>query len=113
MEYMTGICWCLLAQQPAQDPKAGMLQMVGMIAIMGFMFYFALWRPQQKKAKEQEALIKALRPGDKVVTGSGICGVIVSVKEKTASLRSADSKLEVLKSAITQVIERDTTNGQN
>ena len=48
---MTGISWCLLAQQSAQDPKAGMIQMLGMIAIMGFMFYFALWRPQQKKAK--------------------------------------------------------------
>ena len=110
---MTGISLSLLAQQPAQDPKAGMLQMVGMIAIMGFMFYFALWRPQQKKAKEQEALIKALKPGDKVVTSSGICGVIVSVKDKTASLRSADSKLEVLKSAITQVVERSTGESQN
>jgi preprotein translocase subunit YajC len=87
--------------------------MVGMIAIMGFMFYFALWRPQQKKAKEQEALIKALKAGDKVITSSGICGVIVSVKDKTASLRSADSKLEVLKSAITQVIERTESDNQN
>jgi preprotein translocase subunit YajC len=110
---MTGISLILLAQQPAQDPKAGMLQMVGMIAIMGIMFYFALWRPQQKKAKEQEALIKALKPGDKVITGSGICGVIVSVKDKTASLRSADSKLEVLKSAITQVVERSASDNQN
>jgi preprotein translocase subunit YajC len=110
---MTGISWSLLAQQPAQDPKAGMLQMVGMIAIMGFMFYFALWRPQQKKAKEQEALIKALKAGDKVITSSGICGVIVSVKDKSASLRSADSKLEVLKSAITQVIERSESDSHN
>ena len=110
---MTGISLSLLAQQPAQDPKAGMLQMVGMIAIMGFMFYFALWRPQQKKAKEQEALIKALKAGDKVITSSGICGVIVSVKEKSASLRSADSKLEVLKSAITQVVERSESDSHN
>jgi len=113
IENMTGISWCLLAQQSAQDPKAGMIQMLGMIAIMGFMFYFALWRPQQKKAKEHEALVKALKAGDKVVTSSGICGVIVSVKDKTASLRSADSKLEVLKSAIAQVIERSTSNDQN
>ena len=110
---MTGISWSLLAQAPTQDPKAGMLQMVGMIAIMGFMFYFAFWWSQQKKQKEHEALLKTLKAGDKVVTSSGICGVIVSVKDKTASLRSADSKLEVLKSAISEIIERAESNSQS
>lgn len=111
---MTGIVWNLLAQQPTtQDPKAGMLQMGGMIAIMAFMFYFALWRPQQKKAKEHAALMKAIKAGDKVVTSSGILGVIVSVKDKSVSLRSADAKLEVLKSAITEVLERADSGTQS
>jgi len=79
---------------------------VGLLLIMGFMFYFAIWRPQQKKAKQHETLMKALKPGDKVVTASGICGVIVSVRDKTVSLRSSDAKIEMLKSAITDVIER-------
>jgi preprotein translocase subunit YajC len=83
-----------------------MLQLVGMIAIMGFMFYFALWRPQQKKAKEHAAMLQGVKPGDRVVTSGGLCGVVVALKDKTVSLRSAESKIEVLKSSISEVIER-------
>jgi preprotein translocase subunit YajC len=103
----------MLAQQTVPDSRGATLQLVGMLAIMGFMFYFAIWRPQQKKQKEHDALMKTLRPGDKVVTSSGICGVIVSVKEKTVSLRSADAKLEVLKSAVTDVVERAASPDQS
>ncbi len=105
MTDMTGISWALLAEG-APDPRAGLVSTGGMILLMGVMFYFALWRPQQKKAKEHEALIKSLKPGDKVITSGGICGVVVSVKEKTASVRSADAKFELLKSAITEIVER-------
>lgn len=69
-------------------------------------FYFALIRPQQKKAREHEALVKALGKGDKIVTNSGIVATVVSVKERTLSIRSEDTKLEILKSAVSQVTER-------
>jgi len=78
------------------------------VFLLLFAFYFALWRPQQKRAKKHEDLLKTLRAGDKVTTTSGIVGVIVTVKERSVSLRSADSKLEVLKTAISDVLERDT-----
>jgi preprotein translocase subunit YajC len=71
-------------------------------------FYFALIRPQQRKAKEHERLIKAIGKGDKIVTSSGIVGTVVGVKERTVSIRSEDAKLEVLKSAVTEVTERST-----
>jgi len=103
----------LLAQATAPDSRAAMAQMIGLLAIMGFMFYFAIWRPQQKKAKQHDTLMKTLKAGDKVVTSSGICGVIVSVREKTVSLRSADAKLELLKSAITEVVERAESPSQS
>lgn len=96
----------VLAQQPQQNPQAALLGPLGMFAIMGFMFYFALWRPQQKKAKEHAALIKALKPKDEVLTNSGIVGVIVSVKDKTVVVRSEDAKLEVLRSAVTEIVKR-------
>lgn len=102
-----------LAQQTTPDPRAGTLQLVGMMAIMGLMFYFAIWRPQQKKAKEHDALMKSLKPGDKVVTSSGICGVVVGLRDKTVSLRSADAKLEVLKSAVTEITERAESGNQS
>ena len=73
---------------------------------MFVMLYFVLLRPQQKKAKQQEALLKAIRPGDKIITSSGIVGVVITVKEKTLSIRSADAKLEITKAAVADVTER-------
>jgi preprotein translocase subunit YajC len=96
-----------LAQQQTQpSPQAQLWGPLGMFAIMGFMFYFALWRPQQKKAREHAALVKALKPKDEVVTNGGVVGTIVSVKEKTIVLRSEDAKFEVLRSAVSEVIKR-------
>ena len=99
----------LLAQAPSgttQDPRAQMFTTIGMMVLMGVMFYFVLIRPQSKRAKDQANLLKALKPADKVVTSSGIVGVVIAVKERTVSLRSADAKLEVLKSAVTEITER-------
>ncbi len=88
------------------DPRGQMLGTVGMLVIMIVMFYFVLIRPQQKKAKEHANLLKTIRAGDKVVTTSGILGVIITVKEKTVTLRSADAKFEVTKPAIAEIVER-------
>ena len=76
------------------------------LALLFVVFYFALLRPQQKKAKDHAELLKTVRPGDKVVTTGGIVAVIVSVKEKTLSVRSADAKFEITKSAIAEITER-------
>src|SRR5947209_16793455 len=85
------------------DPRAQTFTSFAMIAIMFVMLYFVLLRPQQKKAKQQEALLKAIRPGDKIVTSGGIVGVVITVKEKTISIRSADAKLEITKAAVADV----------
>ena len=90
----------------AQNQTAQMLQMLGTFAILGIMFYFVLIRPQQKRAREQEKLLKALKPGDKIITNGGILGIVVAVKDKSVSIRSADTKLEVLKSAVTEITEK-------
>jgi preprotein translocase subunit YajC len=49
---------------------------------------------------------KNIKPGDKILTSGGIVGVVVGVKEKSLSIRSADAKLEILKSAVTDITER-------
>lgn len=88
------------------DPRGQALYTVLMLVIMVVMFYFVLIRPQSKKAKEHQQLLKTVKPGDKVVTSGGIVGVVVTVKEKTLSIRSADSKFEVTKAAVTEITER-------
>ena len=94
--------------QPAgegQTPAPFYVQMFPFI-LMIVVFYFILIRPQQKKAKQHAELLKQIKPGDKVLTSSGIIATVVTVKEKTVSIRSADTKLEILKSAISDVTER-------
>jgi preprotein translocase subunit YajC len=95
-----------LAQNTVQDPRGQTLYLVLVVATMGFMFYFGIFRPQQKKQKEHERLLKNLKRGDKVVTSGGIVGIVVGLKEKTVCVRSEDAKLELLKSAVSEVVER-------
>jgi preprotein translocase subunit YajC len=76
------------------------------LILLVVVFYFAIMRPQQKRQKDQAALLKAVRPGDKILTSSGIVGVVITVKEKTLSIRSADSKFEITKSAVAEITER-------
>jgi len=68
-------------------------------------FYFLLIRPQQKQARQQDEMRKAIKKGDKIVTTSGILAVVVGVKDRTLSVRSEETKFEILKSAVAQVVE--------
>ena len=95
-----------------QDPKAQMIQMISMFAIMGVMFYFLLIRPQSKQKKEAENLLKNLKTGDKVLMTSGIYGIIANVKEKAFVVKIAENvKIEVLKSAVSSVVQKDAESG--
>ena len=98
----------------------------GLIGLLPFVlifviFYFLLIRPQQRRQKlaqqERETMLKALRPGDKVVTTGGIYGTIVAVREKddTIQLRIAQSvSVEAERSAIArlQVAEKEAEAGK-
>jgi preprotein translocase subunit YajC len=77
-----------------------------------FAFYFAILRPQQKRQKHHDELMKTIKAGDRVTTSSGIIGIVVTVKDKSVNIRSADTKLEVLKSAISEITERGGESSQ-
>ncbi|MBQ7752194.1 MAG: preprotein translocase subunit YajC [Treponema sp.] len=71
-------------------------------------FYFFLIRPQNKKQKETEKMLAALKKGDKVITIGGIHGTISSVKEKTVIVKVDENvKLEFNRSAISSVEKTD------
>ena len=86
---------------PPQNPIMAFLPMILLVVV----FYFILIRPQQKRAKELAKLVDSIKSGDKVVTASGIVGVVITVKDKIVSLRSADAKLEVTKASISEILE--------
>jgi preprotein translocase subunit YajC len=78
-------------------PAGGFLGFVPLI-LMFVIFYFLLIRPQQKRAKEHQDMISALKTGDKVITSGGIHGVISKVEETDVILEIAEkTKIKVTK----------------
>ncbi len=76
--------------------------------VMIVMFYFLLIRPQQRQRKEQAARIAALQSGDKVVTSSGLHGIVHNVKEHTVVIKVAEgTMLEFDKNAVAHVHKKD------
>jgi preprotein translocase subunit YajC len=68
------------------------------------MVYFAMIRPQMQASKAKADTIKTARTGDKIVTSSGIHGLITNVKDTTVIVKVADNvKLEIEKSHIEKI----------
>jgi preprotein translocase subunit YajC len=86
---------------------SGIEQFVPLILIFGIM-YFLLIRPQQKKLKNHQAMVAALRRGDQVVTQGGIIGKVVKVKDDgELEIEIADGvKVRVIQSTIANVINK-------
>ncbi|MES2920890.1 MAG: preprotein translocase subunit YajC [Verrucomicrobiota bacterium] len=100
------ICFILAETPPPANPMGSQFIMFGLMAVM---FYFLLIRPQQRQRKEIAARIAALQSGDKVVTTSGIHGIIHNVKEHTVIIKVAEgTMLEFDKAAVAVVHKKDT-----
>ena len=91
--------------QPAQNGIGSILMLVAFFAI----FYFLLWRPQAKRAKDQRALLSSLAKGDEVVTAGGLMGRISQIKDDVILLNLTDTvEVSVQKSAVTAVLPKGT-----
>ncbi len=66
------------------------LGLVGPFVLMFVVFYFLLIRPQQKKTKTRNSMLKALKKGDKVVTIGGLHGTITEISDDIVVLRVND-----------------------
>lgn len=95
------------AQASAQGGSP--LSMVLMFAVFFLFFYFVMWRPQSKKAKDHRDLINSLTKGDEVVTSGGILGKISKITEQYVALAIHNSsEIIVQKSAITAALPKGT-----
>ena len=75
------------------------------IFLIFIIFYLFIIRPQNKKQKETEKMIAALKKGDKIVTIGGIHGTVAQTKEKTVIVKVDDNaKIEFSRSAIASVV---------
>ena len=91
---------------PVSPEPPNMLMSLAPLALVFVVFYFLLIRPQQKKLKETQEMIGALKQGDEVLTASGILGRITGITEKVATVEVADNvRIKMLKSQISQVVK--------
>ena len=101
---MSFISFLQTAASSKSSTVGGLMSFLPFVIII-VIFYFFLIRPQNKKQKETEKMINALKKGDKVVTIGGIHGVVSSTKEKTVIVKVDDNtKLEFNRSAIATVV---------
>jgi preprotein translocase subunit YajC len=71
-------------------------------------FYILMIRPQQRRAKEHQAAINAVKKGDDVITGGGIRGRVTKVSDDEAEVEIAQGvKIRVIKSTISTVVRPD------
>lgn len=96
----------LFAMAPQQGGDGGsLISTLIMFGSIFAIFYFMIIRPQQKKAKERDALLNSLKKGDKVITASGIHGSIAGLDDATALIDVGNNtKIKMERSAISQVV---------
>jgi len=74
------------------------------LVLIFVVFYFLMIRPQQKRLKEQQAAIAAVRKGDSVVTAGGIVGKVTKVEEMFVEVEiAANTRIRVVKATLSDV----------
>lgn len=100
----------LLMAAPGADGSAGSGSIVPTLVTFGLVFvifYFLIIRPQNKKKKDAENMLKTLKKGDRIVTIGGIHGTIQSIKDDTVVVKiDGTTKLTFSRSAISSVVEQ-------
>ena len=87
------------------SPQGGTFTMILTFGLVFVIFYLFIIRPQNKKQKDTEKMISAIKKGDKIVTIGGIHGEVSSTKEQTVIVKVDENcKLEFSRSAIATVV---------
>ena len=97
----------LLAAAAAPSAASGLFTsgIVPMVLVF-VIFYFLMIRPQQKRMKEHQAQIMAVKKGDRVVTGGGLIGKVTKVGDDEVEIELAQGiRVQAVKSTLTQVVD--------
>src|SRR3990167_6705571 len=95
--------------QAAQASQGGGLSFALMLAILFLFVYFAILRPQTKRAKEQQTLLGSLAKGDEVITAGGMLGRISKLTDQYIVLTIANNvDIIMQKSTVVNVLPKGT-----
>ena len=89
---------------PGMGGPGQMLSFLPLVLVF-VIFYFLLIRPQQKKAKDHQEMVKKLKKNDEVMTSGGIYGKVVALADNVATLEVAPNvKIRVNRLQISEVV---------
>lgn len=96
------LAYAQAGEQAAQQGQANPIMAYAPLILMFVLLYFIMIRPQQKRQKDLKKFVEGVQKGDKVVTSSGILGIVSGLKDNSVILKvgDGDTKIEFLKSAI-------------
>jgi len=103
----------LLAAAAAPSGASFFIQTIPLVMVF-IIFWFLLIRPQQKRMKEHQAQIAAVKKGDRVVTGGGLIGKVTKVGDSEVEVELAQGvRVQAVKSTLTQVVDPTTVKPAN
>jgi preprotein translocase subunit YajC len=96
-----------IAGTPGQP--GGGYSFIIMFVVFFIFIYFAIWRPQNKRAKEQKSLLNSLAKGDEVVTAGGLLGRITKVSDQYVTVAVANNvEIVMQKMSVVNVMPKGT-----
>lgn len=91
----------------AANPNSGSAILIGILPwlLIFVIFYVLMIRPQQKRVKDHQRAIAAIKKGDEVITGGGIRGRVTKVSDEEAEIEIAQGvRVRVVKGTLSQVL---------
>jgi preprotein translocase subunit YajC len=99
-----------MSQPQGGNPEGSLISTLIMFTLIIAIFYFMILRPQQKKQKERQKMLEAVKKGDKVVTTGGMYGTVAGLDDKTLLVQVAENvKLRFDRSAIAAITREGET----
>lgn len=103
-----------LAQAEGAPPGNGAMMQFLILGLLFAGMWFLIIAPQRKKQKQLDAMIKALKQGDEIVTTGGIFGTVASIRSDRFIIRVADNtRIEFSKNAIAAVVNKKGEKSDN
>lgn len=97
----------MAADESSSSPLPGLDLFI--IVAFAAVFYFIVWRPQSKRAKEHRELVTGLGKGDEIVTNGGLIGKIVKVEDQYLVIEVSEKvQLKLQKNAVAAALPKGT-----
>lgn len=113
---MSSLIFVAMAPSQGGSSEGSLISTLVMFGLIIAIFYFLILRPQQKRQKERQKMLEAVKKGDKVVTAGGLHGTVAGLDEKTILLQVSDNvKMKFDRSAvasITREVETETKDSK-